>query len=102
MCIFAAVVWAQNGGVSTKKVQQSSSLVVAAREFKPFTFYNKLNGIHAGIDYDLVVTIAKQLQVDVEFIRADKIDSTEYVFHYRIFELKLNKKLHFLSLVESI
>lgn len=55
------------------------SLVVAATNFEPFTYYDEPRGFFKGIDYSLVTNIAKQLKIDVKFVPADA-DSIKCVF----------------------
>lgn len=58
---------------STKKFQtkgKSCPLIVAAKRFEPFTYYDNVKGFYNGIDYLIVKTISDRLQLDVKFIRS--------------------------------
>lgn len=55
----------------TKLNGKKCPLTVAATKYEPFTYYDESKGFYKGIDYFLVKAIAQQLQIDVNFIRAD-------------------------------
>lgn len=48
---------------------KSCPLIVAARQFEPFTYYDDVKGFYNGIDYLIVKTISERLQLDVKFVR---------------------------------
>lgn len=50
---------------------KSCPLIVAARPFEPFTYYDVVKGFHNGIDYSIVKTISERLQLKVKFVRSD-------------------------------
>lgn len=48
---------------------KSCPLIVATRQFEPFTYYDNVKGFYNGIDYLMVKTISEQLEFEVKFIR---------------------------------
>lgn len=48
---------------------KSCPLIVAAKQFEPFTYYDDIKGFYNGIDYLIVKTISERLQQDLKFIR---------------------------------
>lgn len=52
-----------------RRRHKSCPLIVAARQFEPFTYYDDIKGFNDGIDYLIVKAISARLQQEVEFIR---------------------------------
>lgn len=73
---------------STKFNGKKCPIIVAATTFEPFTYYDDSRGFYKGIEYSLVKTIARQLQIDVKFIPAD-VNSIKCV--YRKLDLTMTR-----------